>query len=1256
MICSTCQTPNRDGAHFCRQCGALLTGQCPRCGAPALAASNYCDHCGLPLSPRSQAVWWLERPPVATLPEDRLTDSPAPPRPAATAPTPTAAQPALQQYIPKELLAKLEAAQARGAMLGERRIVTMLFCDVKGSTRAAAELDPEEWSEVINGAFELMIRPVYQYEGMVARLMGDGILAFFGAPIAHEDDPQRAVLAGLEILRGLAGVHDKVRSQWGIDLDARVGINTGLVVVGAVGSDLRVEYTALGDAINLAARMEQTAAPGTVQVAEATHQRVAAHFEFKDLGEVQVKGKDQPVRAYQVLGRRMADNADPSTQAMLSPLVGRQQELATLIDRVETVLTGRGAIVALVGEAGLGKSRLLHETIAAWQARQEAPSNCYEIAALSYESMQAYGLVQRLMRRALDITAETAPAEAHARIADTVSQLAADNPDALQQAIETLFGISPTDGRPPLEGEGLKRQLFTAVEMIWRRQMRQRPFLLVFDDLHWADSASLELLGHLFGLAEREAVLFIAALRPERTSPAWRMLQGVEADHPHLTTEITLRPLAEHESLALVAQRLGPAELPARLSAVIVARAEGNPLFLEEMARALQERGGQASAADFGEPSRAASLDLPATLQALLTARLDRLDEAARHVLQLASVLGRTFSYRVLRQLVNGAGDTLDEQLISLQRMGLILESARRPEREYSFQQTLIQEAVYSTILLRQRRKFHELAAHAIEGIFGERLTELAPVLARHFDEAHVTVRAVEYYWRAGAAAMRLYATAEALVHFDRGVALIGATPDLPTELAVRVYRERGHAQELCSRFEDALQNYQDLEQLALARGDRAAELAALTAQGRIRSGINPLYDPAAAHALAERARALTHDMGDRAAEAEILWNLMNQERFAEGRLDQAVVYGEQALALARTLASPDLLPYVVNDLGDVYGSIGEFRRSLELLAEARRLWRSLDNEPMLADSLTGSGVWTGVVGDHEAALLYLDEAMAISERINNIWGKAYSRGIRGWMLFDLGQLGRAVDELSLAAQEAQEAGFLFGRVYTRLMLALTYSELGMIDAALAAATEAVSLATEQMAQLAVPSQALLLFLGVRASQPDPELASRLSQNQDSNNSHNALQFYFLGLAMTTWALHQGRVQEALTLSEALLARTTAAGAATWAVDAALLRVEALLALDRREEAFAQLQQAEAAVGAIQLHRAQWRVLLALADLEEWRGEPAQAQQHCDRARAEIELILANTPRPDQQAAFLAQPEVRRLLEITAPGDQPVNG
>lgn len=1248
MICSTCQTTNRDGANFCRQCGALLTGRCPRCDAVAQSDANYCDHCGLPLTPRAQIAWPQARADAS------LAAQPAAPGMIRPADTETAARlapaestpPILQQYLPQELLTKLQAAQTGGAMLGERRIVTMLFCDVKGSTRAAAELDPEEWSEIINRAFELMIRPVYQYEGMVARLMGDGILAFFGAPIAHEDDPQRAVLAGLEILRSLAAARENVYSQWGVELEARVGINTGLVVVGAVGSDLRVEYTALGDAINLAARMEQTAKPGTVQVAEATHRLVAAHFEFMDLGEVQVKGKDRPVRAYRALGRRAAADAARGPAEAQTPLVGREMELATLTRMVKAVQAGSGALITLIGEAGLGKSRLLHETLAAWQAQQGEPFNCHEIAALSYESMHAYGLMQRLMRRAIGVTAETPPAEMRAHIAAAVSDLAKGDLQMLHLALETLLGL-PTTETPPLQGEDLKRQLFTAVEALWLRRVRQRPLLLVFDDLHWADNASLELLGHLFGLAEREAVLFIVALRPERATPAWRMLQAAEADHPHLITEIALRPLAENESLALVERLVGLAQLPAHLSRAILARAEGNPLFLEEIVRALRER---EDLADGHAPAVEISLNLPDTLQALLTARLDRLDEPARHLLQLASVLGRTFSYRVLHRLTNETSNQLDERLIALQRLGLILESARRPEREYSFQQTLIQEAVYSTILLRQRRKYHKLAARAIEEIFDDRLTELAPTLAHHFDEAHIADRAVEYYFQAGAAAMRLYATAEALIHFDRALALVRTTPALPTELAMRVYRERGLALELCSRFEDALENDQAMEQMAAARGDRKAELTALMAQGRLRSGINPLYDPGKARDLAERARVLAHALGDRAAEAEILWNLMNQDRFTADRLAQAAVSGEQALALARALGSLDLLPYIINDLGDVYATLGELRRALELFSEARALWRTLGNEPMLADSLTGSGAWSGISGDYDHALAYLDEAMAISQRINNIWGKAYSRGIRGWMFLDRGQLGQAAVELAQAVQESEEAGFVFGQIYTRVILALTYAELGMFTEALQRATEALTLSSGQVAQLAGAAEAAVLYLSVWAGQPDAALAAQLSLALDFDELTMAMQAYFVGLALAAWALHQGQAEQALLVADKVLARATANGTRAWVVDAAVQRAQALVALERHAEAMTQLRQAIAEAEAIGLHRAQWLLLSNLADLEEAYGEPAAASGLRTQARARIEIILGNIPEPKHLAAFLARPEVRHLLSATTAG------
>jgi class 3 adenylate cyclase len=296
-------------------------------------------------------------------------------------------------------------------MVGERRVVTILFCDVVGSTEAAGNLDPEEWGIIINGAFEHMIRPIYKYEGTVARLMGDGILAFFGAPITHEDDSHRAILAGLDIVNGINGYRDLVMRRWGIDFDVRIGINTGMVVVGNVGSDLQMEYTALGDAINIAARMEQTAQPGSVQVTAETQRLVSSWFDFEDLGKISLKGKDQPIRVYRVLRGKIQPESILSLTEDLSPLIARERELKLLKSAVRKLHNTDGGIIALLGEAGLGKSRLIRE-LKNWvfEEMQFPPDDnnhstkvnpklqWYESLSLSYETKRPYTLFLHLFR------------------------------------------------------------------------------------------------------------------------------------------------------------------------------------------------------------------------------------------------------------------------------------------------------------------------------------------------------------------------------------------------------------------------------------------------------------------------------------------------------------------------------------------------------------------------------------------------------------------------------------------------------------------------------------------------------------------------------------------------------------------------------------------------------------------------------------------------------------------------------------------
>ncbi len=653
---------------------------CPACGTANPDGARFCNACGTPLGPAA--------------------DGGA----------------ALDPFLPRELLAKLEAARAGRAMEGERRVVTMLFCDVKGSTAMAETMDPEDWAEIMNGAFERLIAPVYRYEGTLARLMGDAIFAFFGAPIAHEDDPQRAIWAGLDIISGIATYKERVRSERGLDLDVRVGIHTGPVMVGQVGSDLRLEYTAMGDAVNVAARMEQTAEPGTVQITAETHRLIEPFFDVEARGRIEVKGKAEPVEAFTVVGRTHDHGAIRLLRD--SPLVGRERELDELSHAIEEAMSGGGRIVSLVGEAGLGKSRLIAETRAAWERRVPDPASdgddelhrMWETwQCVSYDATRPYSQYRRTVARIAGIEDTDPPDVVRAKLAGTIEHGSEDWLDPHMRVWRSLFGVTEP-GEQPLEGEAFRDAIMELVTSSTRAFGSGEPRLMVFEDLHWCDEASMDVLIETAKLVDELPCLFVFAFRPDRRAPSWRLKQWLETEYPHRSTELALASLSEDESGRLI-DALIPDE-NAAVRAQILARTDGNPLFLEEVAAAVHEH--------------QVDIAIPTTLQALFTARLDALDEKAKHTLQLASVIGRSFSEPVLRA-VSGDAD-LSTSLRTLERSGLIVETARAPEREYAFRHSLTQDATYGTILLRQRRELHRRVAEVFEDVYASRIEASAPL------------------------------------------------------------------------------------------------------------------------------------------------------------------------------------------------------------------------------------------------------------------------------------------------------------------------------------------------------------------------------------------------------------------------------------------------------------------------------------------------------------------------------------------------
>jgi class 3 adenylate cyclase/ribosomal protein L40E len=577
FTCPVCQTENPQRANFCYHCGHPFQLACPRCNTRLPDAAKFCFHCGFQLSELGETE--LER-------SKKRTEVTGDQRSRPVVPLEDSVSTGLTRFIPPALASKLETARLKGEMAGERKIVTILFCDVKGSTHAAEGLDPEDWTEIINGAFEQMIAPVYQYEGIVARLMGDAILAFFGAPIAHEDDPQRAVLAGLEISSRMQQYHQQIQKRYGIDIDVRVGINTGLVVVGAVGSDLRMEYTAMGDATNLAARMEQTAEPGSVQISEATYKLVAPLFEVDEIGELQVRGKSAPVKAYRVLRRKTDPGRTRGVSRQEVRMVNREAELSSLQDILANLEHGVGRIVAVVGEAGLGKSRLIRE-IQSSSDRLSPDVRWFSTARLSYESGQPYGLFQRLLRRMLQIQAGEAPEVIREKIGSLHGIKQAGGLENL--AIEELFGLELAKDQVWLEGEAFKRALYDALYALFQQEFTGRPGVIVFDDMHWADQASVQLLQHMFTLTEVVPLVLIFLLRPDRNVPGWALRSGAESDFHHRYTEIRLQPLSKEESHELIDRLLNIPDLSADFREAIVDRTGGNPFYIEEVVENLIE-------------------------------------------------------------------------------------------------------------------------------------------------------------------------------------------------------------------------------------------------------------------------------------------------------------------------------------------------------------------------------------------------------------------------------------------------------------------------------------------------------------------------------------------------------------------------------------------------------------------------------------------------------------------------------------------
>jgi class 3 adenylate cyclase/tetratricopeptide (TPR) repeat protein len=733
MKCPECQAENRETRKFCGKCGAPLSVKCPQCSSENLPGEDFCGECGQDL-----------RAPKKTAPIDY-------------------AQP--QSYTPKHLADKI--LTTRTSIEGERKLVTVFFADVANYTSVSEKLDPEEVHQMMDGAFKILMDEIHKYEGTINQFTGDGVMALFGAPVSHEDHAQRACYAALSIQKAMGEYGDKIEKDTGVAFKMRIGLNSGPVIVGSIGDDLRMDYTAVGDTTNLGSRMESLARPGTVLLSKHTRRLVKDYFDLRSLGQMEVKGKKEPQEAFELIkASKVITRIGASVAKGLTRFVGRKSSMATLLDAFDKVKSGSGQVVGLLGEAGVGKSRLLLEM------RNMLPQGEYhylEGRCLQYGGSMAYLPVLDILRSYFDIK----EGDREFLIKKKMEEKILDLDEKLKGVIppfQSLLSLKVDDEDfSKLEPKEKREKTFEALRDLMLRVSQEKPMVLVVEDLHWIDKTSEELLGYLTGWLPNTPIMLLLLYRPEYTHP-W----GSKSYY----TKIGLDQLGTASSSELVKAILEEGEAAPELTQLILNRAAGNPLFMEEFTHTLLENGSiEKRDEKYVLSGRASDIQVPDTIQGIISARLDRLEENLKRTMQVASVIGRDFAFRIL-QTITGMREELKSYLLNLQGLEFIYEKNLFPELEYIFKHALTQEVAYNSLLLKRRKEIHARIGKAIEELYAERLEELYEMLAYHYSRSDSLEKACRYSRLSGEKAEANFSHREACDFYKGALDLLNKLPE----------------------------------------------------------------------------------------------------------------------------------------------------------------------------------------------------------------------------------------------------------------------------------------------------------------------------------------------------------------------------------------------------------------------------------------------------------------------------------------------
>jgi class 3 adenylate cyclase/tetratricopeptide (TPR) repeat protein len=886
MKCPKCQFENPEGSNFCNKCGSKLDIFCDHCGKVNPLGSSFCNGCGQPLAE-----------PQARAPIDY-------------------SQP--QTYTPKFLADKI--LDTRSSIEGERKLVTVLFADVANYTSISEKLDPEEVHQIMDGCFKLLMNEIHRYEGTIDKFTGDGVMALFGAPVAHEDHAQRACYGALAIQKAIGEYGDKLERECGVEFTMRVGIDTGYVIVGSVGNDLRMDYTAIGDPVNLASRMETMTKPGTILVSTDTHKIAKDFFKFEPLGKVKVKGKEDPLEAYQLLeASEVETRIGASVAKGLTKFVGRKKEIEALKEAFENAQSGSGQVVCIVGEAGVGKSRLLLELR---EVLNKDEYTYLEGHCLHYGSSMSYLPIMDILRAYFQVEEGDRDYVIKKKIAEKASQLDEKLKGILPPLHEILSLKVEDEAYINLDLQKKRERTFEAIRDLLIRESEKKSIIIAIEDLHWIDKTSEDFITYLIGWLANARIMLILLYRPEYTH-IWASKSCY--------SQIRVDQLSINTSAELVQSILVGGEVAPELRELILTRAAGNPFFMEEFTHTLLENGCiQRNNHEYVLTTKPSDICVPDTIQGIIAARMDRLEDNLKRTMQVASVIGRDFAYRIL-QTITGTREELKSYLLNLQGLEFIYEKTLFPELEYIFKHALTQEVAYNSLLLKRRSEIHERIGKAIEELYPDRLEEFYEALAFHFKQGESLEKAIDYLIRSGEKSYDRYAVEESHQHFKEAFEILSTKTGrakeedcLLIDLLIKwayVFYFRGDFKGLTDIFgahKELAESLNDKARLGMFHGWLGF---AIFNRGQIQDSY--LY--------LSKALQLGEEIGDQKVIGyACTWLTWTCALF--GQVNEAIAFGERAQEISKSFKSDHYL-YLKSQggLGIAYSIIGVKNRALEI-------------------------------------------------------------------------------------------------------------------------------------------------------------------------------------------------------------------------------------------------------------------------------------------------------------------------------------